>query len=76
MVDGGRVIIRSKPFIARELGGCGDPPMGLKFTRAMGGHSLGRSDGGISVYTPPPISPSIYFLWGKNYVKTAIGHEY
>jgi len=35
MVDGGRVIIRSKPF-ANELGeGCGDPPpplpRGLKF---------------------------------------------
>jgi len=36
MVDGGRVIIRSKPFIASELGGCGDPPRGLKITRARG----------------------------------------
>jgi len=24
-VDGGHVIMRSKPFIAIELGGCGDP---------------------------------------------------
>jgi len=36
MADGRRVIIRSKPFIASDLGGCGDPPRGLKFTRARG----------------------------------------
>jgi len=44
MVDGGRVIIKSKPFIASELGGCNDPPRGLKFRRAMGrSNELGGS---------------------------------
>jgi len=36
--DGGRVIKRSKPFIASDMswGGCGDHPRRLKFTRARG----------------------------------------
>ena len=36
MAGGGHVILRSKPFIASELGSCGDPPRGLKFTRPRG----------------------------------------
>ena len=36
--------------------------------------SQGRSDGGISVYIPPPKKKSVQvkFLWGKNDVRTAI----
>ena len=38
LADSGRVILRSKPFIASELGGCADPcrVLNLKFTRAKG----------------------------------------
>ena len=35
MVDSGRGI-RSEPFVTSELGGYGDPPIGLKFRRARG----------------------------------------
>jgi len=51
VADGGRVIIRSKPFIASELGGYGDPLRGLKITRARGCSSELR---GLSV--PDPLS--------------------
>jgi len=35
----------------------------------------GRSDGGISGYIPPK-SAQVYFLWGKNDIKTAIQQFY
>ena len=52
MVDGRRVIIRSKPFIACEIGDCGDPPRGLKFTTARG-----RSNE-LKRFNAPPLPPT------------------